>query len=118
MLRYVQRGTDTTAFPCPQGMPQALYRLLAGRGVASAEEAAAFLCPGVHSLHDPMALNDMDRAAARIRAAMDAGEVICVYGDYDVDGVCASAILSGFLRSRGADARVYLPSLCSVKIER
>lgn len=110
MLRYVPRSSNETAFPCPQGMPPALHRLLAGRGIASAQEAAAFLCPSVDSLNDPMALRDMDRAAARLCAAMDAGEAICVYGDYDVDGVCASAILSGWLRENGADVRVYLPS--------
>lgn len=110
MLRYTLRDTPSEGFPCPEGMPPALHRLLVGRGVASAEEAAAFLSPGVDSLNDPMALSDMDRACARIRAAMAKGEVICVYGDYDVDGVCASAILSGWLRSKGADVRVYLPS--------
>ena len=110
MLRYALRNAETHGFPCPEGMPEALHRLLAGRGVASAAEAEAFLNPGVHSLHDPRLLHDMDRAAARIRAAMATEETICVYGDYDVDGVCASAILSGWLKARGADARVYLPS--------
>ena len=109
MLRYEARCSDP-AFPCPEGMSPALHRLLAGRGVDSVEAMEAFLTPGVDSLHDPMLLSDMPVVTARIRRAMDAGEVICVYGDYDVDGVCASAILSGWLKSRGADARVYLPS--------
>ncbi len=110
MLRYTLRNTNTNDFPCPEGMAPALHRLLVGRGIASREEAEAFLNPGVHSLHDPTRLSCMPEAVARIRAAMAAGEVICVYGDYDVDGVCASAILSGWLTSAGADARVYLPS--------
>jgi len=109
MLRYEARCSEP-AFPCPEGMSPALHRLLAGRGVDSIEAMAAFLNPGVDSLHDPMLLSDMPVVTARIRRAMDAGEVICVYGDYDVDGVCASAILSGWLKSQGADARVYLPS--------
>lgn len=109
MLRYEARCSDP-AFPCPEGMSPALHRLLAGRGVDSVEAMAAFLNPGVDSLHDPMLLSDMPAVAARMRRAMEAGEVIFVYGDYDVDGVCASAILSGWLKSRGADARVYLPS--------
>jgi len=109
MLRYEARCSDP-AFPCPEGMSPALHRLLAGRGIDSIEAVVAFLNPGVDSLHDPMLLSDMPSAAARIRRAMDEGEVVCVYGDYDVDGVCASAILSGWLKSRGVDARVYLPS--------
>ncbi len=110
MLRYVLRNATTDSFPCPSGMPEALYRLLAARGVGSTDEAAAFLNPRPEDLTDPLALHDMAAAAERVRRAVDAGEVICVYGDYDVDGVCASAILSGYLRACGADARVYLPS--------
>ena len=109
MLRYEARCSEP-AFPCPEGMSPALHRLLAGRGVDSVEAMAAYLSPGVDSLHDPMLLSDMPAVEARIRRAVDAGEVVCVYGDYDVDGVCASAILSGWLISQGADARVYLPS--------
>ena len=110
MLKYVLRNTVTADFPCPCGMSPALHRLLVVRGISDTEEAEAFLNPGVHSLHDPLQLHDMARAAARVRAAMDAGEAICVYGDYDVDGVCASAILSGWLREQGAQVEVYLPS--------
>ena len=109
MLRYEARCSEP-AFPCPEGMSPAIHRLLAGRGIDSAEAAEAFLNPGTGDLHDPMLLSDMPAAVERIHRAMDGGEVICVYGDYDVDGVCASAILSGWLKSRGADARVYLPS--------
>ncbi len=109
MLRFIPRNADPKPFSCPAGMPPALHRLLVRRGIDSAEAAEAFLNPGVHSLHDPLLLNDMDRAAARLRAAMEAGEAICVYGDYDVDGVSASTILSGYLKSRGAKVEVYLP---------
>ena len=110
MLRYVPRSTESADFPCPDGMSPALHKLLMARGIASEEAARRFLRPDAHDLHDPFLLNDMSAAVARIHRAMAAGEVICVYGDYDVDGVCASAILSGYLKSHGADARVYLPS--------
>lgn len=110
MLRFVPRSAKITRFPRPEGMPEALYRVLVGRGVGSAEAAEAFLNPGKGDLADSMALSHMGEAVERIRGALDGGEVVCVYGDYDVDGVCASAILSGWLRSAGADARVYLPS--------
>lgn len=110
MLRLISRAAGSGGFPRPEGMPPLLHRLLVGRGIASAEEADRFLNPDGRSLIDPMRLSGMAAAVARIRAAMAAGETICVYGDYDVDGVCASAILSGWLAEAGADARVYLPS--------
>ncbi len=110
MLRYVQRSLARCDFPRPEGMSPVLHRLLMQRGVASVEEAQAFLHPGADQLHDPMLLSDMPEAAERIRAAIDGEQRICVYGDYDVDGVCASAILSGYLREVGAEVEVYLPS--------
>ena len=110
MLRFVPRNPNPTAFPCPAGMPAALHSLLTRRGIDSTEAAEAFLHPGANSLHDPLLLSDMGAAAARVRAAMEAGEAICVYGDYDVDGVSASAILSGWLKGQGANVEVYLPS--------
>ncbi|MBR5751434.1 MAG: single-stranded-DNA-specific exonuclease RecJ, partial [Clostridia bacterium] len=87
-----------------------LHRLLLNRGIAGPEAAERFLRPTREQLLDPFLLNDMERAAALINEALGAGEHICVYGDYDVDGVCASAILSLYLREQGADVSVYLPS--------
>lgn len=110
MLRYVQRPSEASWFERPDGMSPMLHRLLMQRGIASAEQAAAFLQPSADQLHDPFLLNDMPEAAARIRRAMAAGERICVWGDYDVDGVSASAILYDYFREAGVDARVYLPS--------
>ena len=110
MLRYIPRSADGVRFERPAGMPEALHRLLMGRGIDSAEAAERFLNPDERSLHDPMRLSGMAAAVARLERALEAGETICVYGDYDVDGVCASAILSGYLRARGGDARAYLPS--------
>ena len=110
MFRYVKRRADRHWFPKPEDMPEALHRLLIERGIRSAEEAEAYLRADERCLHDPLQLSDMMPAVNRIKAALEAGETLCVYGDYDVDGVCASAILSQWLRSKGADARVYLPS--------
>ena len=110
MLKYVQRPGERSWFERPEGMSKLMHRLLTQRGVDSAEAAEAFLHPSEGQLHDPMLLHGMRGAAARLRRAMEAGEHICVYGDYDVDGVCASAILYDYLRSEGASAEVYLPS--------
>ena len=110
MLRYVKRNETPTPFERPVDMPEALHRLLVARGIASAEEASRFLNPDARSLHDPFLLSDMDEATGMIRAAVKSGDPICVYGDYDVDGVCASAIMRLYLESLGANVRVYLPS--------
>lgn len=91
-------------------MSPALHRLLIQRGVSSEAEARAFLNPCAEQLHDPMMLSCMAEAVSRIRAAIEVRELICVYGDYDVDGVCASAILSDYLMEAGAEVEVYLPS--------
>ena len=110
MLRYVQRQGERSWFERPEGMSALLHRLLMQRGIASAEAAEAFLNPCAAQLHDPLRLNAMPEAVERIRAAVERGERICVYGDYDVDGVCASAILSDYLLCEGARVEVYLPS--------
>ena len=110
MLKCLPRSTGAPEWPRPADMPALLHRLLRLRGVRSEEEARAFLCPGRDQLRDPFLLSDMEQAVQEIRAAIDAGEGICVYGDYDVDGVCASSILSSYLRSIGAQVDVYLPS--------
>ena len=110
MLRYALREGDRSWFARPAEMPEMLHRLLVQRGVDSAAAAAAFLHPSAAQLHDPFLLSGMAEAVELIRDAMEAGEHICVYGDYDVDGVCASAILWDYLDSEGADVEVYLPS--------
>lgn len=110
MLRFVQRPGDRSWFERPKDMSPVLHQLLMQRGISSAEEAREFLNPCAAHLQDPFLLNDMPEAAARIRRAMDAGERICVWGDYDVDGVSASAILYDYFREEGADVQVYLPS--------
>lgn len=110
MLKCLPRSTGAPEWPRPADMPALLHRLLRLRGVRSEEEARAFLLPGRDQLRDPFLLSDMEQAVQEIRAAIDAGEGICVYGDYDVDGVCASSILSSYLRSIGAQVDVYLPS--------
>lgn len=85
-------------------------RVLEARGLLS-EGASAFLEPSLRSLHDPSMLPDLDRAAGRILEAAGANQTIAVYGDYDVDGVTAAAILVRTLRAIAPGARVltYIP---------
>jgi len=92
------------------GMPLQ-ERLLAARGFATAAAARSFCEPSLSELHDPGLLPDIDRAAERIVAGLRAGERIAIYGDYDVDGITASAILFHTLRAIDPSAalRLYVP---------
>lgn len=88
---------------------QALARLLVSRGVTP-DAAAAYLNPTLKQfLPEPLMLKDMDRAVLRARTAIERGEKIGVFGDYDVDGSTSAALLHGFLSSVGATPRVYIP---------
>ncbi len=83
--------------------------VLVRRGYAEPERAASFLggeLPG----HDPFALGDMQEACDRIRTAVAGGTKICVHGDYDVDGICATTLAVLVLRELGADVDWHLPS--------
>ena len=110
MLRVVRRDRPRPAWDRPEGMPEMIYELLIRRGIKSLGEARAFLNPGWDQVRDPFALRDMDRAAERIHQAKERGERVCVYGDYDADGVCATAILLRQLRKMGIDCDHYIPS--------
>ena len=91
------------------GMPPLAAAVLCARGINTPELAESFLCDSVDRLHDPFLLRDMDRAAARIRQALEAGEVMCVYGDYDVDGITATCLLTEFLQEQGGRVISYIP---------
>ena len=90
-------------------VPPLVGKLLADRGYADAAAARAFLHPALNQLHDPAALPGVARAAERIARAVAEGRPIVLYGDYDVDGVTASAILWHALRTAGARAACYVP---------
>ncbi|MBZ9655652.1 single-stranded-DNA-specific exonuclease RecJ [Phyllobacterium lublinensis] len=91
------------------GFPDLVTRVLAGRGVGL-DEAAAFMEPTIKGLMpDPASLTDMNRAAERIAIAIARREKVAIFGDYDVDGACSSAILSRFLTHYGIANRIYIP---------
>lgn len=94
------------------GLSLVTSSLLIQRGVRTAEAADAFLHPTLNQLHDPYLMLDMDKAVERIRRAIDGGEKILVYGDYDVDGTTAVALVYKALsRVEGGDGRLgfYIP---------
>ena len=94
--------------PIP-GLPEWESELLRARGIDTAEKAERFLHPSEADLHDPMAMQDMDKAVGLIRAAIARGEHITVYGDYDVDGVSAVTVLLETLLEEGAKADFRIP---------
>jgi single-stranded-DNA-specific exonuclease len=83
--------------------------ILVRRGYSDVEEAHAFVTGEIEP-HDPLLLGDMAVAVDRIRAAIAGGKRICVHGDYDVDGICATALAVLALRKLGADVEWHLPS--------
>lgn len=84
-------------------------RVLAARGLAELEAAERFLAPRLADLPDPFSMKGMEAAVSRIVRAVESGERIACYGDYDVDGVTSTVLLAGFLRAAGADAVTYTP---------
>ena len=109
-------GTWKTAAAAPEvvnrliagGFAPLAALVLASRGLSTPESAKAYLsttCP----LPDPFLMTDMDKAAQRVALAISRGEKIAVFGDYDVDGVTATCLLTDYLRSQGANCVYYIP---------
>src|SRR5437773_6928085 len=101
-----------TIRPCPHrqagdlarelGLSEITASVLVRRGYGDPEQARAFLA-GEQPLHDPLLLGRMSDAVTRIRAAIAAGKRICIHGDYDVDGICATVLALLVLGELGAD---------------
>jgi single-stranded-DNA-specific exonuclease len=90
-------------------LPDTVCAVLAAREVTDPEQAKDFLRPRLDHLHDPEHLADGDAAADRIHGAISRGETILVHGDYDVDGICAAALLTRYLRSLGGVVVPFVP---------
>lgn len=83
--------------------------VLYNRGVRENEQIKKFLSKDLGTMYDPFLMRDMDKAVKRINAAKEAGEKITIYGDYDVDGITAIAILYKYLAGLGIDVDYYVP---------
>lgn len=115
LFRYLKRNLgaepkEAAALARELNVMEPTAEILIGRGVTTAEQGRAFFDPGMERLRDPMNLLGMAEAAERIGQAIASGEKIIVYGDYDVDGVCATSILIEYLLGRGAHCDYYIPS--------
>ncbi|MFN3386783.1 MAG: single-stranded-DNA-specific exonuclease RecJ [Candidatus Thermochlorobacter sp.] len=85
-----------------------IARALYHRGIFTYEDAKQFFCPSLEHLHSPFEMADMAKAARRLSDALDCGEKIMIYGDYDVDGTTGTSLLVLFLRELGADVMFYV----------
>ncbi|MGV3028687.1 single-stranded-DNA-specific exonuclease RecJ [Streptococcus hyovaginalis] len=93
-----------------RGLDAIAAKLLAERGIDTEAALDQFLTADLANLHDPFLLHDMEKAVLRIRQAIEQGEQILVYGDYDADGMTSASIVKEALEMIGAEVQVYLPN--------
>ena len=90
-------------------LPEPLCRLLAGRGFADIDGAKLYLRPRLEQLHDPCLMLDLQRAVERLDRAITAGEHILIHGDYDVDGICSTTLMTRTIRMLGGNVTPFIP---------
>lgn len=92
---------------------ETLARLLVLRDIKNYQQAKAFFRPAINSIYDPFLMNGMETATTRVIKAITENELICIYGDYDVDGTCATALMYMFFKELGANVDFYIPKRLS-----
>ncbi|RQD78249.1 MAG: single-stranded-DNA-specific exonuclease RecJ [Candidatus Syntrophonatronum acetioxidans] len=92
------------------GVMEPVAQLLINRGIEDAVEGNKFLYPSLNNLYSPELMKDLASAGARIKKALQQGEKILVYGDYDVDGITGTALLVSFLQKQGGQVSYYIPN--------
>jgi single-stranded-DNA-specific exonuclease len=100
---------DVAALVTELGLPETVCRLLLNRGHATPELARPYLRPRLERLHDPMLMAGMSEAVDRLSRAIQNGETILVHGDYDVDGMCSTTILTRTITALGGRAIPFIP---------
>lgn len=91
------------------GIDQVLANLLVQRNITTADRAREFFRPDLSKLHDPFLMKDMDKAVERLAKAIDSEEKVLIYGDYDVDGTTAVALMYTFIRNFNPNVEYYIP---------
>src|SRR6266702_1493041 len=101
---------DDVEFFRPLGVAPVTARLLVGRGIDTVEAGVQFLSPVLSAMIDPFLLKGMQGAVERVLQALNDGETVCIYGDYDVDGITGTALLVSFLRQAGLACNYFIPN--------
>ena len=112
MLEFRRRAKlndEAVAVLQGMGLPLRVAQLMALRGIGNERDANKYLHPSLDDLYDPYMLSDMDKAVRRIREAQEKKQRVCIYGDYDADGVTATSLLLLYFRAIGIDAGYYIP---------
>lgn len=91
-------------------IPPVIASILANREITDAETAKHFLSKGKNGIHHPFLLKNAEKAAERIRQALDTNETVVIYGDYDVDGITSTSIVYKFLKGLGLNVSFYIPN--------
>jgi single-stranded-DNA-specific exonuclease len=109
-LRETPDEKSVLALADSLNVSKVLASILIQRGITNFFEAKTFFRPSLDSLHDPFLMDGMHEAAKRVIRALTSNEIICVYGDYDVDGTCSAALMYLFLKELGAKVETYIPN--------
>lgn len=107
--RLVEPEKGAEALSAALGLHSVVAQILVNRGYSDPEKAAAFLSPQLSALRDPSLMADMDRAVERLLKALDNHEIIGIFGDYDVDGVTSTTVLTWALRAFGGQVVKHIP---------
>ena len=102
--------SDIEGFRSALGISLPMARILMGRGIDTVQGGTLFLNPSLSAMLDPFLLKGMEAAVVRVVRARTAGERICIYGDYDVDGISGTALLVSFLRRVGVNCGYFIPN--------
>lgn len=108
-LREIKDSYEAKSLADTLNISESLARLLIIRDIKNFSSAKSFFRPSIDSLHNPFLMNGMDEATMRVIKSLTENEKICIFGDYDVDGTCATALLYLFLKELGANVDYYIP---------
>lgn len=108
-IREVEDDKSLKALADSLNISEVLAKLLFLREIKTFSQAKYFFRPTIESLHSPFLMNGMETATKRVILALTENQPICIYGDYDVDGTCSTALLYMFLKELGANVDFYIP---------
>ena len=108
-IREVEDDKSLKALADSLNISEILAKLLFLREIKTFSQAKYFFRPTIESLHNPFLMHGMESAAKRVILALTENQPICIYGDYDVDGTCSTALLYMFLKKLGANVDFYIP---------